>query len=95
VAALDMNVNAGNARGLVDFVDIMSDVNDEDYDPSADDVDNDGNDSDYQVNGDLDWPAKRKKTATKKGNRKGHPCHKSQPIYVSNCGEQKTRYKKE
>ena len=89
VAALDMNVNAGNARGLVDFVDIMSDVNDEDYDPSADDVDHDGNDSDYQVNGDLDWAAKRKKTSTKKGKRKGRPCHKSRQKYVSKCGEQK------
>ena len=89
VAALYMNVNAGNAGGLVDFVDLVFDGNDEDYYPLADDVEYDGNDSDYQVNGDLDWSAKRKKTATKKGKRKGRPCHMSQPIYVSKCGEQK------
>jgi len=89
VAALDMNVNAGNAGGLVDFVDLVFDGNDEDYYPLADDVEYDGNDSDYQVNGDLDWSAKRKKTATKKGKRKGRPCHMSKPIYVSKCGEQK------
>jgi len=89
VAALYMNVNAGNAGGLVYFVDLVFDGNDEDYYPLADDVEYDGNNSDYQVNGDLEWSAKRKKTATKKGKRKVRPCHMSQPIYVSKCGEQK------
>ena len=68
---------------------LLSDGNDGDYDPLADDIGYDGNDSDYQVNGDLDWAAKRKKTSTKKGKRKGRPCHKSRPKYVSKCGEQK------
>jgi len=67
----------------------MSDGNDGDYDPLADDVGYDSNDSGYQVNGDLDWAAKRKKTVMKKGKRKGRPCHKSRPKYVSKCGEQK------
>ena len=89
VAALDMNVNAENAGGYVDAVDLVSDGNDEDYSPLADDVDYDEYDSDYEVNGDLGWSAKRKKTATKKGKRKGCPCHMSQPIHVSKCGEQK------
>ena len=89
VAALDMNVNAGNAGGYVDAVDLVSKGNDEDYSPLADDVDYDEYDSDYEVNGDLGWSAKRKKTATKKGERKGRPCHMSQPIYVSKCEEQK------
>ena len=67
VCDLDMNVNAGNAGGLVDAVDLVSDGNDEDCSPLADDVDYDEYDSDYEVNGDLGWSAKKKKTATKKG----------------------------
>jgi len=84
VALLDINVNAGNATGLVEVVDLMSssDVDDEDYNPLADDIEYDNNDSDYQIDGDLDWAAKKKKTVVKKAKIKRGAHHKSDTTNV-------------
>jgi len=66
VTVLDINVKTVNAMGLIEVVDLMSDGSDEDYYPLADDAGYDNNDSDYQVNDDIDWAAKRKKTVMKR-----------------------------
>ena len=89
VTVLDINVKTVNAMGLIEVVDLMSDGNDGDYDPLSDDVGYDSNDSDYQINGDLDWAAKKKKTIMKKGKSKRGARHKSGPTNVFKCGKEK------